>query len=140
MAVHERSIVVRAPVHDIFQMWRSFENFPMFMSHVKEVRMLDETTSHWKGSIAGINEEWDAKTTKMEEDKVIAWESTSGFENRGEVRFDDVPEGTKVTVHIEYEPPAGLLGDIAEAVYVGGEFDEDLDQDLERFKVTAEAR
>lgn len=139
MTVHESSIMVDAPVHDVFTMWRNFENFPKFMSHVKEVKMLDDDMSHWKGEVSGIKEEWDAKTTKLEEDEVIAWESTRGFENSGEVRFEPAPEGTKVTVHFEYEPPAGVLGDIAEVAYVGSEFDEDLDQDLERFKLEVES-
>ena len=139
MAVHESSVVVKAPVHEVFMMWRNFENFPRFMSHVKEVKMLDGDLSHWKGVVAGITEEWDAKTTRMEEDRVIAWNSISGFMNRGEVRFEPVPEGTRVTIHFEYEPPAGVLGDVAEVTYVGREFEEDLTHDLERFKVRVES-
>jgi len=134
MAVHERSIVVNAPVHEVFMMWRNLEDFPKFMSHVKEVKMLDGNVSHWKGRIAGIDEEWDAKTSKMEEDKAVGWESTCGFQNSGEVRFGPVDGGTKITVHFEYTPPAGVLGAAAEAVYVGGEFEEGLEEDLRNFK------
>jgi len=139
MAVHEKSVVVDAPIHEVFTMWRNFENFPQFMSHVEEVKILDGGISHWKGKVAGVDQEWDAKTTKMEEDKVIAWDSISGFENSGEIRFEPVDAGTKVTVHFEYVPPAGLLGEAAEAVYVGREFDQSLEEDLKHFKERVEA-
>ncbi|MHB0912239.1 MAG: SRPBCC family protein [Armatimonadota bacterium] len=139
MAVHERSVTVNAPVHEVFMMWRNLENFPKFMTHVKEVEMTGPDTSHWKGEVSGVKEEWDAKTTKLEEDRVIGWDSVSGFENSGEVRFDPKDGGTKVTVRFEYNPPAGVLGDVAESVYLGGEFDKDLEEDLKHFKERAEA-
>ena len=139
MAVHEKSVVVNAPAHKVFMMWSNFENFPNYMSHVKEVKMLDGDRSHWKGTVAGIDEEWDAKTTKMDEDRAIAWDSISGFENSGEVRFDPVDGGTRVTVRFEYTPPAGPLGWAAEEIYVGSEFEQDLQEDLEKFKAMVES-
>lgn len=135
MAVHEKSVEVTAPVHEVFLMWRNWENFPKFMSHVQEVKDLGDGKSHWKASIAGIEEEWDAETTRVETDRVIGWRSISGLENSGEVRFDAIGDDrTRVTVHIEYDPPASVLGDAAEALYVGGEFDEDLEEDLNHFR------
>lgn len=140
MAVHEKSIVVNAPVDEVFTMWRNFENFPQFMSHVKEVKVLEGDMSHWKGRIDGFDEEWDAKTTKLEENKTIAWDSTAGFENSGEIRFESADGGTRVTVHIEYTPPAGVLGRAAEAIYVGRSFEESMEEDLQRFKERAEGK
>ncbi len=140
MAVHERSIDVNAPIHEVFLMWRNWENFPKFMSHVKEVRELGGGKSHWRANIAGIDEEWDAETTSVETDRVIGWRSITGLENSGEVRFDEADgDRTRVTVRIEYDPPASVLGDAAEAVYVGREFDEGLQEDLDRFRARVEA-
>lgn len=140
MAVHEKSIIVDAPVRSVFRLWRNFENFPQFMSHIKEVVMLDKDTSHWKAKISGIDEEWDAKTTRLQQDKVIAWESTSGLENSGEVRFEPIGEDkTRMTVRIEYKPPAGIVGQAVESVYMGKEVEESIEEDLEHFKERVEA-
>ena len=138
MVVHEKSIVIDAPIHDVFRMWTRWEDFPQFMSHVKEVRTLDGGLTHWEGSVAGIPESWDARTTKMDEDNVIAWESVSGFANQGEIRFESEGDGTRLTVHFEYEPPAGVAGRAVEAVYVGKEFDDSLEHDLQHLKVKIE--
>jgi uncharacterized membrane protein len=45
----EQSIRVAAPAASVYQFWRNFENFPRFMDHVEEVRLLDAdgTHSHW---------------------------------------------------------------------------------------------
>lgn len=140
MAVHEKSIIVDAPVHQVFHQWRNIENLPRFMSHVQEVKRLDGNRSHWKGTVAGIDQEWDAEITKLEENKVIAWKSVSGFQNWGEIRFEPVDGRTKVTVTFGYEPPASILGDLAEAAYVGRKFDENLQEDLENFKRSVERK
>ncbi len=140
MAVHEKSVEIDAPIHEVFLMWRNWSNFPRFMSHVKEVKEMGGGKSHWRASIAGLDEEWDAETTRMETDKAIGWRSVNGLENSGEVRFDPLDDDrTCLTVHIEYDPPASILGDAAEAVYVGREFDEGLEEDLDRFKSRVEA-
>ena len=139
MAVHEKSVEVDAPIHEVFLMWRNWDNFPRFMSHVKEVKELGDGKSHWRANIAGLDEEWDAETTRLETDRAIGWKSISGLDNSGEVLFDPVDNNrTRVTVHIEYNPPASVLGDAAEAVYVGREFDDDLQEDLDHFRERVE--
>ena len=138
MSEHERSIVVDAPVHKCFRMWRNFENFPSFMSHVKEVKMQEDGMSHWRGKIAGIEQEWDAQTIRLEEDSLIAWTSTTGLHNGGEVKFEPIDEGTRITVHIDYTPPISIVGKAADAIYISRQFDEDLEHDLKNFKSSVE--
>lgn len=138
MAVHEGVIVVDAPIHRVFMMWRNLENFPQYMSNVEEVRMLDGNKSHWKGKFMGITEEWNAETTEIAEDRKIAWRSTSGFENSGWICFEPDGNATRVTVHFEYNPPAGILGDAAESLFIGADFDDALARDLDSFKARVE--
>lgn len=138
MEVHERSIVVNAPVDDVFRMWSRWEDFPKYMSSVTNVRQLTPDTSHWEGSISGIEEEWDAKTTDLVEDQLIAWESVAGFRNKGFIKFDDMEGRTNITVHFEYDPPGGVAGFIVDKALIGRRFDQRLEDDLSRFKAQVE--
>src|SRR3712207_4883433 len=39
----EKSIRVNAPASKVYEYWHNFENFPRFMEHVEEVRLLDSS-------------------------------------------------------------------------------------------------
>ena len=86
--VHE-TIEVEAPVDDVFHYWSNFENFSSFMSNIEEVKMTDQDTSHWrvKGPL-GKSVEFDARTTEMNPNRGIGWNTTGGeVMTSGEVRF-----------------------------------------------------
>lgn len=42
MAELEKSIIVNAPLHEVYKQWTQFEEFPRFMEGVLEVRQLDD--------------------------------------------------------------------------------------------------
>ena len=70
----EKSIEVRCPVHTVYNQWTQFEEFPKFMSGVKEVKQLDDTTHvHWHAEIWGKDKEWDAEIVEQVPDQRIAW-------------------------------------------------------------------
>jgi uncharacterized membrane protein len=118
--VHE-SIEVQAPKQDVFTYWSNLEHFPAIMSNVEEVRIIDEQTSHWKvkGPL-GVSVEFDAKTTEMDPERGIGWNSIDGqVQTSGEVRFEEVASGrTRIDVTMNYaDPPGGKLGEVvADAV------------------------
>src|SRR2546421_8483349 len=94
----EKSVEVNAPITTVYNQWTQFEEFPRFMEGVKEVRQLDDTHLHWKAEIAGKEKEWDAEIFKQRPDELIAWRSTSGASNGGEVRFGKSGSGkTQIT-------------------------------------------
>lgn len=111
----KRSATVRAPVEQVYAVWRDFSNFPRFMRHLDYVDIIDERRSHWvaKGP-AGTHAEWDAVITDDRPNELIAWRSLEGSEvgNRGMVAFRPAPgdRGTEVRVWLEYDPPFGKLG------------------------------
>jgi len=133
LAEHHASITVNAPVHQVYGLFTHFNDFPKFMSFVKEVTYYDDQRSHWVAEAVGQHE-WDAVNENWVEDQQIGWRSTSGLENMGKVAFQ--PNGanqTRVDVYIYYNPPAGVLGDVGEKLGGGSRFDNILQHDLDNF-------
>ncbi|MBV9691971.1 MAG: SRPBCC family protein [Ktedonobacteraceae bacterium] len=133
MSEHHTAVVVNAPVHQVYSLFTHFNDFPKFMSFVKEVTYYDEQRSHWVAQIMGTHE-WDAVNEGWIPDRQIAWRSTSGLENRGRVEFSPAGENrTVVDVYLSYTPPAGVLGELVDRAGVDSRFDETLQRDLEHF-------
>jgi len=137
--VHAKAtcIINREP-DEVYKFWRDFRNMARFMKHLESVEELSEDRSHWtaKGP-AGMQVEWDATIIADEPGRVITWRSLEGsdVDNAGAVRFEAAPggRGTIVKVNIQYNPPAGVLG-AAVAKFFGEEPEQQLDDDLRRFK------
>ncbi len=137
METIEKSVEVDAPLSAVYNQWTQFEEFPKFMGGVESVRQLDDKRLHWKANIAGKDEEWDAEITQQQPDKVIAWRSTSGTPNSGEVRFDSAAAGkTRVTLKLNYEPQ-GVVEKVGDAL---GAVSLRVQGDLNRFKEFIEKR
>ena len=132
--VHE-SVEVQAPVEDVFRYWSNFENFSKFMSNIEEVRMTGQDTSHWKvkGPL-GTSVEFDAKTTEMDPNRGIGWNTVNGeVMTSGEVRFEEVmPDRTRVDVTMNYsDPPGGKIGEVAANILSNPE--RSMQEDLQNF-------
>jgi uncharacterized membrane protein len=133
LAEHHASVTVNAPVHQVYGLFTHFNDFPKFMSFVKEVTYYDEQRSHWVAEVVGRHE-WDAINENWVEDQQIGWRSTSGLENSGRVTFQPVESNqTLVDVYINYNPPAGIVGDVGENLGVGKRFETALQNDLDNF-------
>ncbi|HEX8312680.1 MAG TPA: SRPBCC family protein [Chthoniobacteraceae bacterium] len=133
----EKSIEVDAPISTVYNQWTQFEEFPRFMEGVKQVSQLDDKRMHWKAEIAGKDKEWDAEIYRQEPDQSIAWRSTSGAENSGEVRFTSSGDNrTTVTLSMSYDPE-GVIENIGDAL---GAVGMRVQGDLNRFKEFIEAR
>jgi len=132
----EESVTINRPLGDLYRFWRDFENLPRFMNHLESVAMRDEGVSHWvaKGP-AGTRVEWDARIINEVQNKVIGWQSLEGstISTAGSVNFDQDPRGTRVTVHLQYNPPGGRLG-ASVAKLFGEEPNQTIREDLRRFK------
>jgi uncharacterized membrane protein len=137
MAFVEKSVEVNVPIRTAYNQWTQFEEFPRFMEGVEEVKQVSDTMTHWKASIAGKKEEWDAQITEQEPDRVVAWQSLSGAENSGKVTFAAKgADRTEVTVRIGYEPE-GVVESVGDKL---GFVDRRVQGDLDRFKTFIEER
>ncbi len=139
MAAVSKEIIVNAPIGDVFGFWKNFENFPRFMENIDAIHVIGPELTHWKmkGPL-GVPVEWDAKTTYIEENKKISWQSTTGtIENHGSVVFESLNDNTtKVTVGLEYKPPAGAIGEAVAKLLNDPE--KQLETDLLNFKRVAQ--
>lgn len=132
----QKTMRINAPLERVFSLWTNYENFPFFMSRVKEVRDIGNDRSHWiiRGP-AGIKLQWDAVITQFVPNKVIAWKTEPGalVEHAGIVNFEPAGTGTRVHIRLSYNPPAGALGHSI-AWLAGADLKQELDEDLIRMK------
>jgi uncharacterized membrane protein len=113
------SFVVPHPVEVVFGFCRDFENFPLFIGALREVRDHGDGRSHWCASTpSGGTIEWDTVTTKYIPNRVVAWRSVAGSRVETSVRIRFVPEGhdTCVKVDAAYRVLDGSLADAVAAL------------------------
>ena len=136
-----KAINIDVPVHEVYDLWNNFENFPQFMNHLKQVTNLGGGLSHWVATgPANSSVEWDALEVQNIPDRVIAWRSTpdSQVKTEGSVRFrENQRGGTTVYVHMVYSPPAGVIGHAVATIF-GDNPKQAIDEDLQRMKTLLE--
>ena len=135
-----KSIHIDAAPDDVYDQWTHYENFPHFMSHVVEVRDLGRGRSHWVVRGPGGSEfEWNAVLTEQTRPHRLAWRSEAGAEipQSGSIQFEPQRGGTRVTVHMSYTPPAGVVGH-GLATLLGSDPESQMDDDLARMKAFIE--
>jgi uncharacterized membrane protein len=137
----QKTLTILAPVQDVFAFWQHYENFPYFMTHVREVRDGSNGISHWTvQGPAGIPVTFDAMTTELVPNELIAWRTVAGSAvgHAGVVRFEPVGDSaTRVHVRFSYNPPGGAAGH-AMAWLFGADAKQLMDEDLVRMKTLIE--
>jgi uncharacterized membrane protein len=112
--VHE-SVTIQATPEELYRFWRALENLPRAMSHVESVTDLGGGRSHWVARAHGLGTyEWNAEIINDEPAGLISWRSLpdSDVASAGSVHFEPAGagRGTRVTVRLQYDPPAGKIG------------------------------
>jgi uncharacterized membrane protein len=131
-----KEIIVKASIDDVYNVWSNFENFPYFMKYIKSIRKTGDRASHWvmEGPL-GKDIEWDAETTRLEQNKRIAWNSRDNGDitTSGQVVFTPLGQDqTQIAVTLQYVPPAGKLGEVVANIFSNPE--KQLEEDLRNFK------
>jgi uncharacterized membrane protein len=136
MADYETSLVVNAPLEDVYNQWTQFEEFPRFMEGIEEVRQLDDRSLVWRARIGGAEKEWIAVIVDQTPNRRIAWQSRSGSKNAGAVLFERDGDGTLVTLKLVYDPE-GVTENVGDAL---GMVKRRVEGDLRRFRDFIEER
>jgi uncharacterized membrane protein len=137
----QKTIFIQSDIDRVFEFWRTPENFPRCMRHVREVVPTGENRWRWRvDGPAGSPVEWEAEYTTIVPGQLIAWQTTPGssVEHSGTVRFDPDPRGgTRLDIQLVYHPPGGVLGH-AVARLLGTDPKSELDDDMMRVKTMLE--
>lgn len=137
MPRYEKSVDVAVPVRAAYDQWKQFENFPVFMSGVDEIRQVTPTTTHWVTTVGGVRREFDATVTEQRPDERIAWRAESGPAQAGVVTFHRLDEdSTRVHLRLELQPK-GVTEHVGAITGVIGQV---LQGDLQCFKDFVEAQ
>ena len=133
----EKTVEVNVPVRTAYNQWTQFEDFPRFMSGIKEVRQVTDKKTHWVADVGFKEKEWDADIVEQVPDSRVAWRNTTGAPNAGVVTFEPVgADKTRVTAKITYHPESFVeqVGDFL------GVVSNRVQGDLDRFKAFIEER
>jgi uncharacterized membrane protein len=136
----QKTIHILAPVDQVYAFWSNYENFPLFMSHVRLVEDLGGGRSRWVVSgPGGAPIEWHAMVTERIPGDLIAWRSEPGsmLANAGVIRFRAENAGTRVDLRFCYQPPAGGAGQ-AVTELLGADPRAKVNEDLGRLKALLE--
>jgi ribosome-associated toxin RatA of RatAB toxin-antitoxin module len=114
----EASIVIRAPLAEVYALAQDVERFPAFMPDLESVRVVERrpgwTLSEWVGVVQGRKIRWVEEDEWDDARHVCTFRQRSGDFNRyqGTWRFEPVSTGTQTSLEVDYEldiPLAGAL-------------------------------
>lgn len=140
----DHSITINRSPKDLYGFWRNLENLPKVMKHVRSVQPINDRLSHWVvDTIPGAPAvEWDAEIINEVKNERIGWRTLHGaaVAHAGSVEFQPEGDGgaTRVTVTLQYDPPAGPVG-AAIASWLGQDPKSQIAEDLSRFKEQMES-
>lgn len=139
----QKTFDVYADPDEVYGYWRALEQWPRYMSHVREIQRTDPTHYHWiVDGPAGIPIEWDAEIVDDVPRERIAWRTVEGsmVSSSGVVRFEpSAYGGTRVHIRMGYHPPASALGHTVAKIF-GRDPKHQIDDDIVRFKRFIETR
>jgi len=78
MSMVQQAIEVSAPLHTVYEQLAAFENYPRFMSGVREVTSLGDDQTHWVMEVDGKRREFDARIIERSVDERVSWATTEG--------------------------------------------------------------
>jgi uncharacterized membrane protein len=74
----QQAIEVSAPLHTVYEQLAAFENYPRFMSGVREVTAIGADQTHWIMDVDGKRREFDAQITERSLDERVSWSTMEG--------------------------------------------------------------
>ena len=99
------STEIQAPLARVYDAWSHYERLPSCMESVRRTKQIDSGRVLWDVDIAGHQLVWESRILEVVSKKIIRWESSSGTELAGQVRFEAIDANrTRLAVEIEFRP------------------------------------
>ncbi|GIE83527.1 SRPBCC family protein [Actinoplanes regularis] len=78
MSMVQQAIEVSAPLHTVYQQLAAFENYPRFMTGVRQVTTSGSDQTHWIMDVDGKRREFDAQIIEQTLDERVSWSTMEG--------------------------------------------------------------
>ena len=120
----EYSITIERPAKELYRAWRDPATLPRIMAFLAEIRSTGDGRSEWRaGGPLGQSHDWVMQVTEEQPDALIRANASDGsaLVTECEVRFRAAPagRGTIATLRVRFDPPGGMLGDVAARFFDG---------------------
>jgi uncharacterized membrane protein len=139
-----RTVTIGKARDELFAFWRDFTNLPKVMENVESIQPKGGSHDPAVWTIkapGGGTVAVETEVCEEEDGRLIAWRSVAGsdIETNGRVTFSDAPgdRGTRVSLIIAYDPPAGETGRAIAKMFLR-EPEIQARHDLKRFKMLME--
>lgn len=131
MSRHSHTLDVQRPIHAVYVQWTRFESYPEFMEGVQSVEQTDDLHARWEIETSSDHRTFETTITRQEADRTLAWASTDGSWQAGQVTLKPVADATtRVTLALDFEPQ-GFSEELGDRL---GFVAKRVEGDLERFK------
>ncbi|WP_434985497.1 SRPBCC family protein [Vreelandella zhaodongensis] len=103
MATIEHSVIVSASPERVFELLHRVEDFADYSDLILSIDTLGDNRYRWHVRAVGMDWSFDVEVTEISPPYVLAWESLDGVRNQGRYQLRAVPEGTEVSLTLQYE-------------------------------------
>lgn len=118
----EYSIPIERPADELHRAWRDPATLPRILAFLVEIRPTGDGRSEWRADgPLGQSHTWVMQISEERPGELIRANSDGGgaLVSAWEVRFRAAPggRGTVTTLRVRFDPPGGMLGDVAARVF-----------------------
>lgn len=120
----EYSIAIERPADELSRAWRDPATLPRIMAFLAEIRPTGDGRSEWRAEgPLGRSHAWSMQITEERPGERIRASAEGGgaLVTECDVRFRPAPgdRGTVATLRVRFDPPGGMLGDVAARLFKG---------------------
>ena len=121
----EYSVTIDRPADELYRAWRDPATLPRILGFLADIRPSGDRRSEWRteGPL-GESHAWAMQISEERPGELIRASSGDGggaLVTESEVRFRAAPggRGTIATLRVRFDPPGGMLGDVAARFFNG---------------------